>query len=83
MSETTTTTQTPAPVVTPTPVDTDGGDHDRFAHYCRREDVARAYVTGEAIEALCGKKWVPTRDPTRYPVCPTCKERKAAGWTLK
>jgi len=42
MSETTTTT----PVVTPTPVDTDGGDHDRFAHYCRREDVARAYVTG-------------------------------------
>ena len=47
-----------------------------------KEDVARAYVTGEAIAALCGKKWVPTRDPTRYPVCPTCKERKAAGWTL-
>ena len=47
-----------------------------------QRDVARAYVTGEAIEALCGKKWVPTRDPTRYPVCPTCKERKAAGWTL-
>ena len=50
---------------------------------CRSADVARAYVTGEAIEALCGKKWVPTRDPSRYPVCPTCKERKAAGWTLK
>ena len=29
---------------------------------------------GEAIEALCGKKWVPTRDPDRYPVCPVCKE---------
>ena len=73
-----------APVEAPTtrPVDTDGGDHDRFAHYCRKEDVARAYVTGEAIEALCGKKWVPTRDPTRYPICPTCKERKAAGWTF-
>ena len=64
------------------PVDTDGGDHDRFAHYCRKEDVARAYVTGEAIEALCGKKWVPTRDPSRYPICPTCVERKAAGWQL-
>jgi hypothetical protein len=70
------------PVATPDAVDTDGGDHDRFAHYCRKADVARAYVTGEAIEALCGKKWVPTRDPSRYPVCPTCAERKAAGWVL-
>jgi DUF3039 family protein len=77
-----------APVQAPTiveervPVDTDGGDHDRFAHYARKEDVTRAYITGEAITALCGKKWVPTRDPTRYPICPTCVERKAAGWTL-
>ena len=63
-------------------VSTGDGDHDRFAHYCRREDVARAYVTGEAIEALCGKKWIPTRDPSRYPICPTCVERKAAGWQL-
>jgi len=53
---------------------TGDGDHE--------EDVARAYVTGEAIEALCGKKWVPSRDPSRYPVCPTCVERKAAGWRL-
>ena len=70
------------PVERPVPIDTDGGDHDRFAHYARKDDVARAYVTGEAITALCGKKWVPTRDPTRYPICPTCVERKAAGWTL-
>jgi hypothetical protein len=70
------------PVETPQPVDTDGGDHDRFAHYARKADITRAYVTGEAIVALCGKKWVPTRDPTRYPICPTCVERKAAGWTL-
>ena len=73
--------ETIAPVVTPDTVDvTDDGDHDRFAHFCRRDDVARAYVTGKAIVALCGKKWVPTRDPSRYPVCPTCLERKAAGW---
>ena len=77
-----------APVEAPTiveervPLDTDGGDHDRFAHYARKEDVTRAYITGEAITALCGKKWVPTRDPTRYPICPTCVERKNAGWTL-
>ena len=66
---------------TPRTQDSDG-DHDRFAHYARKDDVARAYVTGEAITALCGKKWVPTRDPTRYPICPTCVERKAAGWKL-
>ncbi len=91
MSETTT-APVEAPVETPVqaptiveervPVDTDGGDHDRFAHYARKEDVTRAYITGEAITALCGKKWVPTRDPTRYPICPTCVERKNAGWTL-
>jgi len=70
------------PVERPAPVDTDDGDHDRFAHYARKDDVTRAYVTGEAIVALCGKKWVPTRDPSRYPICPTCVERKAAGCKL-
>jgi hypothetical protein len=79
-----------APVTTPidTPVerperhDLDEGDHDRFAHYCRKDDIVRATVTGEAIVALCGKKWVPARDPSRFPICPTCKERKEAGWRL-
>jgi Protein of unknown function (DUF3039) len=70
------------PVQAPVTIDTDGGDHDRYAHYAKKDDVTRAYVTGEAITALCGKKWVPTRDPTRYPICPTCVERKAAGWKL-
>ncbi|MCJ7438458.1 MAG: DUF3039 domain-containing protein [Acidimicrobiia bacterium] len=70
------------PVQAPETVDTDSGDHDRFAHYCKKEDIVRAHVTGEAITALCGKKWVPTRDPSRYPICPTCAERKAAGWSL-
>jgi uncharacterized C2H2 Zn-finger protein len=26
------------------------------------------------VKALCGKIWVPTRDPEKFPVCPTCKE---------
>jgi hypothetical protein len=77
-----TTAPVDAPVERPLPIDTDGGDHDRYAHYCRKEDIVRATVTGEAITALCGKKWVPARDPSRYPICPTCKERKAAGWRL-
>ena len=29
---------------------------------------------GTPIVALCGKVWVPSRDPQRYPVCPACKE---------
>jgi hypothetical protein len=31
-------------------------------------------VTGTPIRALCGKIWVPSRDPKKYPVCPECKE---------
>ena len=23
---------------------------------------------------MCGKVWVPSRDPKKYPVCPECKE---------
>lgn len=53
---------------------TDDGDHDRFAHYVRKEDILRANVEGVPVIALCGKKWIPNRDPSRYPVCPTCKE---------
>ncbi len=53
------------------------GDHDRFAHYVRKADIVRSNVEGVPVVALCGKKWIPNRDPDRYPVCPTCKEIKA------
>lgn len=52
----------------------DDGDHDRFAHFVNKEDVAEAYVNGTPVIALCGKIWVPSRDPEKYPVCPSCKE---------
>jgi hypothetical protein len=57
----------------------DDGDHDRFSHYVRKSDLMKAYVDGESIIALCGKRWIPTRDPERYPVCPTCKEIRSAA----
>ena len=60
-------------------VDVDSGDHERFAHYVRKADITRSAVTGEPVIALCGKKWIPSRDPERYPVCPTCKEILAGG----
>ncbi len=53
------------------------GDHDRFAHYVRKEKIVESAVTGEPVTALCGKVWVPGRDPQRFLVCPTCKELHA------
>jgi hypothetical protein len=51
----------------------DGG-HDRFAHYVKKAKVVESAVTGKEVEALCGKKWIPSRDPEKYPICPACKE---------
>jgi len=31
-------------------------------------------MNGAPVIALCGKVWVPNRDPKKYPVCPECKE---------
>ena len=56
---------------------TDDGDHDRFAHYARKADVTRAAVEGTPVVAICGKVWVPTRDPSKYPICKICAEIKA------
>lgn len=52
---------------------TDDGDHDRFAHYVRKEKVLESAMTGEPVIALCGKVWVPGRDPNKFPICPDCK----------
>lgn len=50
------------------------GDHERFAHYVRKEKIVESAVTGDPVVALCGKVWVPGRNPDRFPVCPVCKE---------
>ena len=52
----------------------DDGGQDRFAHYVKKEKVVESAVTGKAVRALCGKKWIPSRDPEKYPICPVCKE---------
>ena len=59
----------------PKPQLSDGdGDHDTFAHYVRNEELDLAILEGRPCTALCGKKWVPQKDHTKYPLCPTCKE---------
>ena len=52
----------------------DDGDHERFAHYVRKDKIVESAVTGAPVIALCGKVWVPNRDPQKFPVCPDCKE---------
>jgi len=50
------------------------GDHERFAHYVRKEKILESAMSGKPVVALCGKVWVPGRDPQKFPVCPVCKE---------
>ena len=74
----------------------DEGDHDRMAHivlegYTPKKgdfvsagpSVVEGIVNRTAVRALCGKEWVPGRDPKRYGLCPTCKEiALSMGWKL-
>tara|TARA_B100000902_G_C27067319_1_gene792215 strand:- start:374 stop:628 length:255 start_codon:yes stop_codon:yes gene_type:complete len=50
------------------------GDHDRFAHYVKKDKIMRSALSGNPVVALCGKIWVPGRDPEKFPVCPSCKK---------
>lgn len=74
----------------------DDGDHERFTHlvlegYTPKDgefvalenSVVDAMVNATPVVALCGKVWVPGRDPQKYPICPTCKEiAQKLGWSL-
>lgn len=57
-----------------TPELSEPGDHERLAHYVRKEKIMESAMSGEPVTALCGKVWTPGRDPKKFPVCPTCKE---------
>ncbi len=72
------------------------GDHERMTHIVLegfRPDtgdfvpagpsVVEGMVNGTAVRALCGKIWIPGRNPGRYPLCPTCKEiALSRGWKV-
>ncbi len=51
----------------------DSGDQV-FSHYAEKDEITRALVLGIPVVALCGKIWVPHRDPDKYPICPRCKQ---------
>jgi hypothetical protein len=50
-----------------------GGDDEQLAHIVMKGDQLRGYVAGEAIVALCGKTFVPSRDYEGLPVCEACQ----------
>jgi hypothetical protein len=51
---------------------TNTGDHDLFSHYADANDITYSMVNGTPIMALCGKIWIPSRDPKKFPVCVDC-----------
>ena len=53
---------------------TEEGDHEKFSHYVPKDELTEAMIMGTPVVALCGKVWVPSRDPERFPVCPECKD---------
>ena len=83
-------------VVVESTLETDEGDHERFTHLVLEgytpkggefvalgNSVVEGMVNATPVTALCGKVWVPGRDPAKYPLCPTCKEiALGLGWSL-
>jgi hypothetical protein len=61
----------------------DEGDHERFAHFVKKDKIVESAVTGTPVIALCGKVWVPGRDPQKFPVCPDCKRILDEFWPSK
>lgn len=49
-------------------------DENRFAHYAEKVSITEGYVLGTPVLAICGKVFVPSRDPKKFPICPICKE---------
>lgn len=55
------------------------GDHERMSHYVLKDSIMASAWTGEPTVALCGKVWVPSRDPDKFPLCPQCEELYEMG----
>lgn len=52
----------------------DDGDDERYSHFVKKDKIVASAVEGTPVTALCGKVWIPNRDPQKFPVCPKCKD---------
>lgn len=51
----------------------DSDDSEKIAHWARKDKITEGYVEGVEILALCGKYFVPSRDPEGLEVCKPCE----------
>jgi hypothetical protein len=54
--------------------DTEEAEEEHFAHYAESASITEGYVLGTPVLAICGKIFIPSRDPEKFPLCPICKE---------
>jgi hypothetical protein len=57
--------------------DIDTQDPDEVTHIVNQHlpgnSIADASIFGTEVVALCGHKFIPTRDPEKLPLCQACK----------
>jgi hypothetical protein len=89
-------TQADTELIVRSTIELDEGDHERFTHivlegYTPKDgefvaldnSVVGGMINATPVKALCGKVWVPGRDPQKFPICPTCREiALTMGWSL-
>lgn len=54
--------------------DTESEDNNELAHYAEAASVTEGYVMGTPVQALCGKIFIPSKNPERLKICPICKD---------
>ncbi len=52
----------------------DEGSSNQFSHYAEKNKVTEGYVLGTPVLAICGKIFIPSRDPLKFKLCPICKK---------
>ena len=52
----------------------DDKNDEHLAHYADAAEVTEGYIMGTPVIALCGKIFVPSRNPEKLRVCPICKD---------
>ena len=48
----------------------DPGDHERFSHYVKKEQILESAMTGKPVKALCGKTVDAGQGPREVPGLP-------------
>ena len=52
----------------------DDEGNEIFAHYAEKVSITAGYVMGTPVQAICGKVFVPSKNPEKLRICPVCKE---------